>query len=180
MTFTDPVSQFSQVLATVGGRCEPVGSAEEAGQVLSRLAGDLGANQVCSLVDGVGVTNFDGVTNLDIGGVDDPHDLEAVDLAVMPGELAVAENAAVWVTATSPLDRTLFFLTQHLALILPRSEVVSNLHQAYERIDVTAAAFGTWISGPSKTADIEQSLVLGAHGPRSLTVVLIDQSGTGG
>ncbi len=173
IVFADPVAQFSQVLAAVGGRCELAGSAEEAGEVLSRLASEIGARKVCSLVDGMGVTNFD------IGGVSDPHDLEDVDLAVMPGELAVAENAAVWVTATSPLDRTLFFLTQHLALILPRPEVVSNLHQAYERIDVAATAFGTWISGPSKTADIEQSLVLGAHGPRSLTVVLVDEGGAG-
>ncbi len=171
ITFSDPAAQFSQVLAAVGGRCEQVGSAEEAKAVVTRFASETGARKVCSLVEGIAVTNFD------FNGVGDPHDLDDVDLAVMPGELGVAENAAVWITATSPLDRTLFFLTQHLAIVLLRRNIVSNLHEAYGRIDVAATAFGTWISGPSKTADIEQSLVLGAHGPRSLTVILVDEEG---
>jgi L-lactate dehydrogenase complex protein LldG len=48
------------------------------------------------------------------------------------------------------------------------------MHQAYERIGNQEYGFGTFIAGPSKTADIEQSLVLGAHGARGLTVFLMD------
>ena len=107
--------------------------------------------------------------------IDDPHDLADVDFAVLPGQMAVAENAAVWTTEEGVRHRVVYFLTQHLALVVPRSRLVHNLHEAYERLSFGGNEFGVWISGPSKTADIEQSLVIGAHGARSLTVVLTDE-----
>ncbi|MEZ6068541.1 MAG: LUD domain-containing protein [Planctomycetaceae bacterium] len=71
--------------------------------------------------------------------------------------------------------RTLYFISQHIAIVVPAAAIVSNMHQAYDRVDVTRHRFGTFLSGPSKTADIEQSLVIGAHGARSLTCFLVDQ-----
>jgi L-lactate dehydrogenase complex protein LldG len=110
----------------------------------------------------------------------DPHMLENVDLAILPAHFGVAENGACWITETQMVERVLPFITQHLVLVIPRSSIVANMHAAYERIAVLEAAvtpygFSTFIAGPSKTADIEQSLVLGAHGPISLTVFLLDE-----
>jgi L-lactate dehydrogenase complex protein LldG len=99
--------------------------------------------------------------------------LEDVDLFIARGEFGVAENAAVWVTDTHTRHRVLYFLTQHLVLVLSADQIVDNMHQAYERLQFTEPRFGLFLSGPSKTADIEQSLVIGAHGARSLTVFLI-------
>ena len=48
------------------------------------------------------------------------------------------------------------------------------MHQAYDSIDVAKEGFGAFIAGPSKTADIEQSLVIGAHGARSATIYVIE------
>jgi len=103
----------------------------------------------------------------------DPHLLADVELAVINTHFAVAENGACWVTAELLGDRALPFIAQQLALIVMRPAIVPTMHAAYQKIADGAHPFGTFIAGPSKTADIEQSLVLGAHGPKSLTVFLI-------
>ena len=101
--------------------------------------------------------------------------LKDVDLSCVAGQLGVAENGAVWVTGPSePLHRAILFLTQHLVLVLPKAALRNNMHEAYAEIGVPQPGFGVFISGPSKTADIEQSLVIGAHGARSLHVIMTD------
>lgn len=107
----------------------------------------------------------------------DPHQLESVTLALLKGHFAVAENGAVWITETRLGDRALPFICEHLALIVHADSIVLTMHDAYERIAAEAPyEFGTFIAGPSKTADIEQSLVLGAHGAKTLTLFLLSGS----
>ena len=169
ITFADPHAHFAEVLGTVGGRCERVATLGDASRLLEGLEAYSNAEKTCTLMEGLGATTFD------LGSISDPHALKDVDYAILPGQWAVAENGAVWVTAEDPIHRILHFITQHLSLVVPSRLVVSNLHEAYERIAIGQSAFGSWISGPSKTADIEQSLVIGAHGARSLTVFLVDE-----
>jgi L-lactate dehydrogenase complex protein LldG len=103
----------------------------------------------------------------------DPHSLETVELAVVPAIFAVAENGAVWLTDDQLRVRVLPFICQHLAVIVDERNIVQHMHEAYEKIASSDYGFGVFIAGPSKTADIEQSLVLGAHGPRSMTVFIM-------
>ncbi|HEX6962163.1 MAG TPA: LUD domain-containing protein, partial [Lacipirellula sp.] len=143
---------------------------------LQQLISLLGAKQVCSVFPDACAGN------VDLKAIDDPHDLANVDLAILPGELAVAENAAVWVTGAAVRQRVAYFLSQHVALVVPADCVVNNMHEAYPWLHRAAgdggpfatAKWGTFMSGPSKTADIEQALVIGAHGARSLHVFLVE------
>jgi L-lactate dehydrogenase complex protein LldG len=167
--YSDPFQQFADVLAAVGGQCVVVPNAAAADAYLEGVAEYVSARKRCSLVPGVGTSSFD------VGAVADPHELHDVDFAVLAGELAVAENGAVWVTDEGMTQRVLHFLPQHLALVVSGEQIVHNLHEAYERIAVGHTPFGAFVSGPSKTADIEQALVIGAHGARSLTVMLIEK-----
>lgn len=102
-----------------------------------------------------------------------PVDLNDIDLAIIKGELGVAENGAIWVSEDRLPRRVLPFITQHLVIVLEKDKIVENMHQAYAQIDVSTIGYGVFIAGPSKTADIEQSLVKGAQGARSLLVVLV-------
>ena len=96
---------------------------------------------------------------------------EQLDLCVLRGEFAVVENGAVWQLPRSAFERRAALLTEHLVVVIEGDALVASLHQAYARIDLAAISFGWFLCGPSKTADIEQALVLGAHGPRSMRLV---------
>lgn len=103
-----------------------------------------------------------------------PHLLENVELTVIKAHFGVAENSGLWVTDDILGQRVAPFIAQYLAIIVHKSDIVRTMQQAYDRIGNQEYGFGTFIAGPSKTADIEQSLVLGAHGARGLIVFLLD------
>lgn len=165
--YEDPFVQFASVLEMIGGRCLRVASESEIAVELTRLPQFTTAKQTLSTVTDA----FKGTVSID--SIADPHALSDIDFAILRGEIAVAENAAIWVTESHVKHRVIYFLCQHLALVVPASDLVHNMHEAYERISVGTTPYGGFIAGPSKTADIEQSLVIGAHGPRSMTVFLV-------
>lgn len=105
--------------------------------------------------------------------VNEPQDYDSLDVAVLQAEFGVGENGAVWITDQAVDHRSVLFLPQHLVLVIPENSIVPNMFHAYQLISSSRPRFGCFISGPSKTADIEQTLVLGAHGARSLHVILI-------
>jgi L-lactate dehydrogenase complex protein LldG len=105
---------------------------------------------------------------------DAPHTLENVELTIVKAHFGVAENAALWVTDRLLRQRVAVFIPQYLAIVVNKKDIVATMHQAYNRIEDQKYDFGTFIAGPSKTADIEQSLVLGAHGARGLMVFLME------
>ncbi|MDR3678405.1 MAG: LUD domain-containing protein [Flavipsychrobacter sp.] len=102
-----------------------------------------------------------------------PQEYENIELVVIKAQLGVAENGAVWITEADVLERALPFITQHLAVVLHKDMLVATMHDAYKLIGKDNYGWGTFIAGPSKTADIEQSLVLGAHGPRTMTIFIM-------
>lgn len=99
---------------------------------------------------------------------------DKLNTVVLRGQFGVAENGAVWLDETNFAQRIIPFIAQHLIIKLSRKDLVGGIVEAYRKIDLTKTGFGVFISGPSKTADIEQVLVFGAHGPLKHTVLLID------
>lgn len=100
------------------------------------------------------------------------HELINVDVAIIDGQWAVAENGAIWVSEENLPARVLPFITQHLIVMVSIEMLVATMHDAYTRISLAASGYGVFIAGPSKTADIEQSLVKGAQGARTELVVI--------
>jgi len=114
-----------------------------------------------------------GLGNIASKTINQPRDMLPLDLTILEGQLGVAENGGIWVTESEMVHRVSPFITEHLVLVLDRSKVVGNMHEAYEKIRIDETGFGVFIAGPSKTGDIEQALVMGAQAARSLLVVLI-------
>ena len=102
-----------------------------------------------------------------------PIEISSVKRFVVKGDIGVAESGAIWVSEESMKVRLLPFVCEQLYIVLYENDLVFDLEEAYERIGILKDGYGVFIAGPSKTADIEQSLVIGAHGPMGLTVLFI-------
>ncbi|QKZ15348.1 lactate utilization protein C [Spirosoma sp. KUDC1026] len=161
----DLIDRFQKALAFVGGTQLDLADGMSLSDQIRQTFPD--ARRITSSLElpGIELVAIDANTEKTV--------LEQVDLAILAGAFAVAENAAIWLPEANMMNRSLPFITQHLVLVVAKDQLVPNMHVAYQRIDRASLSYGVFIAGPSKTADIEQSLVVGAHGARSLMVVLV-------
>jgi L-lactate dehydrogenase complex protein LldG len=162
--FDDNVEKFKQTLKAIGGETFEVWELQAIGAILQqRFAGSKRIITVDQRLSSIAEPYLSGM---------DAHLLEDVDVAIIPAHLAVAENGAVWVTDKALHERVLPFICQHLVAIVRPRNILASMQEAYRTIGSEDYGFGCFIAGPSKTADIEQSLVLGAHGPAEMTVII--------
>ena len=155
------LAQFTAVLTAIGGQLVELPDLAALPVVVAQLYP--AARQVASaLLPGT----------VPVGPATDPATLASLDLAVLQADFGVAENGSVWLPEAAMLHRAMPTVAQHLALVLARQQLVATMHQAYAHLGGQPGGYGVFLAGPSKTADIEQSLVIGAHGARSLTVLL--------
>ncbi|WP_066225769.1 LutC/YkgG family protein [Formosa haliotis] len=160
------VDEFVLKVETAGGQVVKVDSKDKVMNHVGTLFPE--AKVKYSALDYTGQFN-----TVDFETLTNPKDLEDLDVLVLESDLGVAENGAVWVKDNLLPMRVLPFITKHLVLVVHQEHLMPFMHQAYQKLNVEDTDFGVFISGPSKTADIEQSLVIGAHGALSLSVFLV-------
>lgn len=165
ITYDDLHAQFNEIIKYVGGEAVYLESIADLDAKVAELYPDV-SNIVCNIA-GCSVTDNDG------NSVETPHELASVELAIIKGEFAVAENGAVWVRNPDNRHRALYFLAENIIIVVEKDNIVATMHDAYEQVAFAGVGYGTFISGPSKTADIEQSLVIGAHGPKTGYVLFV-------
>jgi L-lactate dehydrogenase complex protein LldG len=161
-TFEDVVSSFETMLTRIGGDVVRFSDQET---LLSYILNEAKKENAIDLVN-TSTGKKDAIREAK------PYDLRDVSKAYVLGVVGVAENGAIWVDERAMCNRILPFICEHLVIVLRSDRIVPTMHHAYSNINLTETGFGAFIAGPSKTADIEQSLVIGAHGPRRLTVLL--------
>ena len=161
------LEQFTQTLVGIGGTVVQISDIHLIGDEIKK-ARDSGKYVVNTLP-------FLGEVNEEINISLDASALESVHQAYIGATLGVAENGALWIYESQMKNRLLPFICQHLVICMYSKDIVPTMHEAYQQIDVFKEGYGVFLAGPSKTADIEQSLVIGAHGARSLLVYLINE-----
>lgn len=161
--YPDKVAQFIEISKAVGGDAIVLKEGEDINEVIRSLYAD--AKVIASNLPDITIATI----NPDNAA--DPHELNGIDLAIIEGEVGVAENGCVWIPQNVK-EKVVYFISEYLVIVLDRKAVVNNMHEAYDRLTFNDYGFGVFISGPSKTADIEQSLVVGAHGAKGVVVIL--------
>ena len=168
ITYPDPLVQFITMTESVGGHVIEVKEGQDVNDIIKGLFPD--AKEIASNLPEITIATRDP------DNVGRARDLNGTDVGVIRGMFGVAENACVWVPQTMK-EKAVCFISENLIILLPKSQIVNNMHEAYKRIefDKTYDGYGTFISGPSKTADIAQVLVMGAQAARSATILLLPE-----
>ena len=166
ITYPDPLKQFVTMTQNVGGKVVELKPGQDVNQLVRELYPD--AKEIASNLPEITIATRNPDT------IGSPQALNGTDVGIIKGVFGVAENACVWIPQTM-VEKAVCFISENLVILLKKSEIVNNMHEAYKRIefDKTYDGYGTFISGPSKTADIAQVLVMGAQAARSATVVLV-------
>ena len=161
--YPDPLVQFISMTQNVGGKVYELEPGQDINDVIRELYPD--AKEIASNLPEVTIAT----RNPDTCG--SPQALNGTDVGIIRGMFGVAENACVWIPQQM-VEKAVCFISENLIILLKKSEIVNNMHEAYKRIQFNDYGYGTFISGPSKTADIAQVLVMGAQAARSATIVL--------
>ncbi len=108
----------------------------------------------------------------------DRTELEQCDAGLTTCDALIAQTGSVLVTSQSSGGRVLSVLPPHHVVLATSDQLVSDLAAAFARLRMkygtTFPSLISFITGPSRTGDIERILVLGAHGPKRLTVILVE------
>ena len=166
VTYPDPLLQFMNMTKNAGGNAIEVEKGRDVNTIISELYPD--AKEIASNLPEITIAT----RNPDEMG--SALDLNGTDVGIIRGMFGVAENACVWIPQQMK-EKAVCFISEHLVILLSKSQIVNNMHEAYRRIEFNDYGYGTFISGPSKTADIAQVLVMGAQAARSATVLLLDE-----
>ncbi len=168
ITYPDPLVQFIKMTESVGGHVIEVKEGQDINAIVKELYPD--AKEIASNLPEITIAT----RNPDTVGC--ANDLNGTDVGVIRGQFGVAENACVWIPQQMK-EKAVCFISENLVILLPKSQIVNNMHEAYKLIAFvkTYDGYGTFISGPSKTADIAQVLVMGAQAARSATVLLLPE-----
>jgi L-lactate dehydrogenase complex protein LldG len=165
-TYPDPLLQFMNMTKSVGGNAIEVEKGRDINELIKELYPD--AKEIASNLPEITIAT----RNPDEVGR--ARDLNGTDVGIIRGSFGVAENACVWIPQQMK-EKAVCFISENLVILLDKKQIVNNMHEAYRRIEFNDYGYGTFISGPSKTADIAQVLVMGAQAARSATVLLIDE-----
>ena len=162
--YEDPLKQFISMSESVGGKAIEVEEGADLNAIIKGLFPE--AKEFASNLPEITISTRNPDT------VESAQALNGTDVGIIRGVFGVAENGCIWIPQTMK-QKAVCFISENLVILLPKKEIVNNMHEAYKRVEFNDYGYGTFISGPSKTADIAQVLVMGAQAARSVTILLL-------
>jgi L-lactate dehydrogenase complex protein LldG len=181
-TIEDRIALFAKLSEVLKTEFVVCASMKAATKHLTRLAQENAWKTIAThggqLTDSLTSQLPETVALLKVDGGYDKSALEACDAGLTECECLVAQTGSVCATTKSSGGRALSVLPPHHVVIARKSQLLPDLTAAYELLAQKYAGSGYpsymgFITGPSRTGDIERILVLGAHGPKRLTVLLV-------
>ena len=178
------IERFRERLESVGGHCEIVKNEDEAGRALSAIVTELqnkNAAKRIALSDAPVLSRLTlGIAAAEIDFCPAPADLFNYDVGITTAQAAIAETGTLVLEAETERHRLVSLLPPvHIAVIYSRDIVFTigdALNQLHGNEPKLMSRAITFITGPSRTADIELTLTVGVHGPKELHVIIIEGS----
>ena len=175
ITYPDPLVQFIKMSESVGGQVIEVAEGRDINTLIKELYPD--AKEIASNLPEITIATRNPDT------IESAQALNGTDVGIIRGKFGVAENACIWIPQQMK-EKAVCFISENLIILLDKTQIVNNMHEAYARLSkgegcganqFNEYGYGSFISGPSKTADIAQVLVMGAQAARSATVLLLNE-----
>ena len=161
--YADTLQQFKEMSKTVGANVIELKADEDINDIIRKQYPE--TKVFASHLKDINIAT------LNPDNVAEAQDLNGTDVGIVEGEIGVAENGCIWVPQTMK-EKAVCFISEYLVILLDKKNIVNNMHEAYSKVKMTDYGYGCFISGPSKTADIAQALVMGAQAARGVTVIL--------
>ncbi len=166
------IESFEQKLALGGGSLEKIDKPDEASAVISRYLQARGLTTNIRVAPKLQEMSWGGELHVSFGNTRGEH-----LVSVTPAFCAVAETGSVVLLSSDHSPTTLNFLPDVHIVVISKDQLVSHIEDVWMKLRVLGEIPRSvnFITGPSKTADVEQTLQIGAHGPRDLHVILISE-----
>lgn len=162
--YEDTYKKFVEMSIAAGCRIQPITPKDNLCEVVKKLYPE-------AKVFASHLQTFAPIVEKNPDMIASAQELNGTDVGIVEGKVGVAENACIWIPQTMK-EKAVCFISEYLVIFLSKKAIVNNMHEAYRKIEMSHYGFGTFISGASKTADIEQALVMGAQAARGVTILI--------
>ncbi len=177
------LGRFQHRFEALQGEFFLVDSPQEAGKALSNLVSGIEPNRILSQDDSLieKVLKSSSLASEKVKSTDDllaqdSLSFEAYEIGVTTAFKLVARTGSIVMTCRQAAGRRLSVLPPLHIVIAKASQLIPSWEEGIESLrDESDFSYASFITGPSRTADIEKILVLGAHGPKRLALILIKE-----
>jgi L-lactate dehydrogenase complex protein LldG len=178
-TQNELIHQFEKELEKVNAEFINIESSEDIPAILQKLITDSGVKKIAISGDDLINTIAESLLDFTIEKASEyeyserKNKLSQIETALVFAENGIADTGSVVFYYDNSKTTYPHFLCDWTIILIKQKSIIANQFELMKKIDFEKAKNMVFVTGPSRTADIEKTLVLGAHGPRRVTVIAI-------